>query len=370
MQCRLCHKSEAYPTKEVIVSISRADFGDMPDGTPADLYTLTNVNGLVVKITTYGGAIVSLLVPDRDGNLGDVVLGFDALDDYIAQSSYFGCITGRYANRIGGARFTLNGVEYVLAQNDGENHLHGGIKGLDKVVWDAKPRDGDDGPELELVYVSKDGEENYPGSLSIKVVYVLSNDDELRIDYRATTDKDTIVNLTNHTYVNLVDGGAGDILDHELMIAADRFTPIDKTLIPTGELRSVQSTPLDFRQSTPIGSRIDQGDEQLGYGGGYDHNFVLNSEGGDLALAARVHEPATGRVMEVYTTEPGVQLYTGNFLDGSLVGKGGVRYGKRSGLCLETQHFPDSPNKPGFPSTVLQVGETYRTTTVFKFSVR
>jgi aldose 1-epimerase len=351
------------------VSTTRADFGTMPDGTPVDLYTLTNVNGLVAEITTYGGAIVSLLVPDRDGNLGDVVLGFDTLDDYITRSPFFGCITGRYANRIGGARFTLNGVEYVLEQNEGENHLHGGSKGFDKVVWDAQAQGGDDGPELSLTYLSEDGQGNYPGNLSVEVVYTLTDDDELRIDYLATTDKDTIVNLTNHTYFNLADGGAGDILGHELMIAADRFTPVDERSIPTGELRSVESTPLDFRQSMAIGARIDQSDEQLRYGGGYDHNFVLNSGGGELALAVRVQDPVTGRVMEVYTTEPGVQLYTGNFLTGSFAGKGGVRYGKRSAFCLETQHFPDSPNKPDFPSTVLRVGETYRTTTVHRFTV-
>jgi aldose 1-epimerase len=357
------------PTEEADVSITKTAFGEMPDGTPVDLYTLTNANGLVVRITTYGGAIVSLLIPDRDGNLGDIVLGFDTLEDYVTKSPYFGCITGRYANRIGGARFTLNGVEYVLEQNEGENHLHGGIRGFDKVVWDAEPHSGDAGSGLRLTYLSADGEGNYPGNLSVEVVYTLTNDDELRIDYLATTDKDTVVNLTNHTYFNLANGGAGDILGHELMIVADRFTPVDEASITTGELRSVQSTPLDFRQPAVIGARIDQSDEQLRYGGGYDHNFVLNSGGGDLALAARVQEPVTGRVMEVYTTEPGVQLYTGNFLDGSHVGKGGVLYGKRSGLCLETQHFPDSPNKPGFPSTVLRVGETYRTTTVHKFDV-
>lgn len=351
------------------MSITKADFGNMADGAPVDVYTLTNVNGLVAKITTYGGAIVSLLVPDRDGNLGDVVLGLDTLEDYVTKSPYFGCITGRYANRIGGARFTLNGVEYALEKNDGENHLHGGAKGFDKVVWDAEPQSGDKGPELRLSYLSEDGEGNYPGNLSVEVVYALTNDDELRIDYLATTDKDTIVNLTNHTYFNLATGGASDILDHELMIAADRFTPVDAGSIPTGELRSVASTPLDFRQLTPIGARIDQDDEQLGYGSGYDHNFVLNSGGGDLALAARVQEPVTGRVMEVHTTEPGVQLYTGNHLDGSFAGKGGTRYGKRSALCLETQHFPDSPNKPDFPSTVLRVGDTYRTTTIHRFAV-
>ncbi|MFN2270153.1 MAG: aldose epimerase family protein [Anaerolineae bacterium] len=350
------------------MNITKEVFGKMADGTLVDLYTLTNDNGLQAKITTYGGVVVSLLVPDRDGKLADVVLGLETLEEYVEKSPFFGCITGRYANRIAKGKFTLNGVEYTLAQNDGPNHLHGGVKGFDKIVWAAKEKSSDEGPGLELTYLSPDGEENYPGNLSVTVTYTLTNDDALRIDYLATTDADTIVNLTNHTYFNLADGGAGDILGHELMIAADRFTPTDSTAIPTGELCSVAGTPMDFRHFTAIGARIEQDDEQLHFGRGYDHNWVLNSSDGSLALAAKVREPITGRVMEVYTTEPGIQFYSGNFLNGTITGKGGAVYHKRSGLCLETQHFPDSPNQPEFPSTVLKPGETYQTTTIFKFT--
>jgi aldose 1-epimerase len=351
------------------MNVTQQVFGKTPDGTPVDLYTLTNAHGLEAKITTYGGAVVSLLVPDQKGQLDDVALGLETLAEYIEKSPYWGCITGRYANRIAGGKFTLNDVEYTLAQNNGENHLHGGLKGFDKVVWAAEEISSDDGVGLKLTYLSKDGEEGYPGNLSVEVVYTLTNADALKIEYLASADKETIVNLTNHTYFNLADGGAGDILGHELMIDADRFTPIDNTLIPTGELRRVEGTPMDFRQLTPIGARIEQDDEQLRFGGGYDHNWVLNSSDGSLTLAARVQEPTTGRVMEVYTTEPGIQFYSGNFLDGSIIGKSGKIYQKRHGLCLETQHFPDSPNKPNFPSTVLKPGQTYQTTTIFKFIV-
>ena len=350
------------------MNVTKKAFGKMADGTPVDLYTLTNDNGLQAKITTYGGAVVSLLVPDRDGKLDDVVLGLETLEEYVKKSPFFGCIAGRYANRIAKGKFTLNGVAYTLAQNDGPNHLHGGVKGFDKAVWAAQAKSSDDGAGLELTYLSRDGEENYPGNLSVTVTYTLTNDDALRIDYMATTDADTVVNLTNHTYFNLADGGAGDILGHELMIDAERFTPTDSTAIPTGELRSVAGTPMDFRQLTAIGARIEQDDEQLRFGHGYDHNWVLNSSAGRLALAAKVREPVTGRVMEVYTTEPGIQFYSGNFLNGTITGKGGAVYHKRSGLCLETQHFPDSPNQPDFPSTVLKPGETYQTTTIYKFT--
>jgi aldose 1-epimerase len=351
------------------MDIKKELFGKMADSTLVDLYTLTNASGLQVKITTYGGAVVSLLVPDRDGKLDDVVLGFETLEEYVEKSPYFGCIAGRYANRIAKGKFTLDGVPYTLTQNEGDNHLHGGAKGFDKVVWNGREKSDSNGVGLELIYLSRDGEEGYPGNLSAKVVYTLTDDDELRIDYQATTDKATIVNLTNHTYFNLADGGAGDILGHELVINADRFTPVDSTQITTGELRSVASTPMDFREMTAIGARIGQGDEQLRLGLGYDHNWVLNRSDDALALAAKLQEPTTGRMMEVYTTEPGLQFYSGNFLDGTITGKGGKVYHKRHGLCLETQHFPDSPNHPHFPSTVLRPGETYQTTTVYRFAI-
>jgi len=352
------------------MNVARQSLGKMTDGTPVDLYTLTNANGVVVKLSNYGGVVVSLVVPDRNGTFEDVVLGFDTLPDYVEKSLYFGCIVGRYANRIANGRFTLDGVEYTLAQNDGENHLHGGIRGFDKVVWDARPVESDDAVGLELAYLSRDGEEGYPGNLSAKVVYSLTNDDALEIEYSTTTDRATVVNLTNHSYFNLAGQVARDILGHEVTIYADRFTPVDGTLIPTGELRNVEGTPLDFRSPVAIGARIEQDDEQLRFGNGYDLNWVLDNPEGSLTLAARVHEPKTGRVMEVYTTEPGIQFYSGNFLDGTITGKGGIVYQRRFGLCLEAQHFPDSPNKLDFPSVVLRPGEEYTQTTVYKFSVR
>lgn len=352
------------------MDIKKESFGRMADGTPVDLYTLANANGVEIKLSNYGGIVVSLMVPDRNGAFEDVVLGLDTLEEYVEKSPYFGCIVGRYANRIAKGRFALDGVEYTLAQNDGENHLHGGIKGFDKVVWEAKAVKGDEAVGLELTYLSKDGEEGYPGNLSVKVIYNLTDDDEVRIEYFATTDRTTVVNLTNHSYFDLAGGVSGDILDHELMIHADRFTPVDETLIPTGELRSVQGTPMDFGQTVAIGARIEQDDKQLIFGNGYDHNWVLDKPARSLALAARVHEPTTGRVLEVYTTEPGIQFYTGNFLDGSITGKGGKVYERRCGFCLEAQHFPDSPNQPGFPSTVLRPGEEYAHTTVYRFSAR
>ena len=352
------------------MKIEKHAFGKTGDGTPVELYTLTNANGLEAKITNYGGIVVSLLVPDRDGKPGDVVLGYETLGEYIENNPYFGTLVGRYGNRIARGKFTLEGIEYTLAQNDGENHLHGGLKGFDKVVWKADAVRSKNSVGLKLTYLSKDGEEGYPGNLSVTVVYTLTNDNELKIEYTAVTDKVTIVNLTHHGYFNLAGAGLGDILGHELMIKADRFTPVDKGLIPTGELRSVKGTPMDFTRAVAIGARIDQAAEQLVLGGGYDHNWVLNNGDGSLALAAKVYEPTTGRVMEVYTTEPGIQFYSGNFLDGSITGKGGKVYEYRYGFCLETQHFPDSPNKPDFPSTVLKPGETYTTTTIYTFSVK
>ncbi len=356
--------------EEASSGIMKQPYGKTDDGTPVDLYTLKNRSGMEAKITNYGGIVVSLKVPDRKGALDDVVLGFDTLDEYVKNNPFFGCLVGRYGNRIAKGKFTLNGKTCTLATNNGPNHLHGGLKGFDKKVWGAKDVSGKDGPGLELTCLSKDGEEGYPGNLSVKVTYTLTDRNELRIDYHATTDQDTVVNLTNHSYFNLAGAGSRDNLDHVMMIAADRFTPVDKELIPTGELRSVKGTPFDFTTPTAIGARIRQDDEQLKFGNGYDHNWVLNSGGGALVLAVRVTEPTTGRIMEVLTTEPGVQFYGGNFLNGSNVGKGGKVYGFRYGLCLETQHFPDSPNRPSFPSTVLKPGEEYKTTTVYRFSAK
>lgn len=339
-------------------------FGKIAGGRPADLYTLTNATGAEVAITNYGGTVVSLKVPDAKGVLADVVLGFDSVEGYPSQSAFFGAIIGRYGNRIGKGRFTLGGVTYKLPVNNGENTLHGGIKGFDKVMWDAKEAGGS---ALELSYLSKDGEEGFPGNLRSTVTYTWTDANELRIDYAAVTDKETVVNLTNHSYFNLAGAGEGDILDHEVMIDASRFTPVDAGLIPTGELRGVEGTPFDFRKPTAVGARINQDEQQIKYGGGYDHNFVLDHPAATPSLAARVRDPKTGRVMEVLTTEPGVQFYTGNFLDGTIRGKGGKVYGRRSALCLETQHFPDAPNKPEFASTALKPGATYRTTTIYRF---
>jgi len=348
--------------------IEKQSFGMTSNGERVELYTLTNVNGLEARIMTYGGIVVSLKIPDRNGNLGDVVLGYDALDAYLKNNPYFGAIIGRYGNRIGKATFSLNRKSYALSKNNGENMLHGGNKGFDKVVWKAREANTRNGVGLSLTYLSKDGEEGFPGNLAVTVVYTLTNTNALRIDYSATTDKTTVINLTHHSYFNLA--GEGDILKHELMINAGRFTPVDSGLIPTGELRLVKGTPMDFTESTAIGARIDQQDEQLRFGKGYDHNWVLNKSPGALALAARVYEPGSGRVMEIRSTEPGIQFYSGNFLDGSITGKGGRVYKLRNGFCLEPQHFPDSPNKPAFPSTVLRPGERYKTTTIFKFSIK
>lgn len=348
--------------------IKKQTFGMTASQEPVYLYTLTNANGLEARIMTYGATVVSLKVPDRQGKLADVVLGYDSLEGYLKNSPFFGAIVGRYGNRIGKGRFSLNGKQYTLAKNNGENTLHGGIKGFDKVVWKAKEAKRKDGASLSLTYLSKDGEEGFPGNLSVTVVYTLTNNYELKIEYSATTDKITVVNLTHHSYFNLA--GEGSILNHELMIDANRFTPVDEGLIPTGELRSVKGTPMDFTRPSLIGARIDQQDEQLTFGKGYDHNWVLNNPGPKLAFAARAYEPGSGRVMEVFTTEPGLQFYSGNFLDGTITGKGGQVYKQRYGFCLETQHFPDSPNKPKFPSTVLKPGQHYKSTTIYKFSVK
>lgn len=341
--------------------VTSADFGKTKAGAPVKIFTLTNKNGVEARITNYGGRVVSLKTPDKTGAMGDVVLGFDSLDGYLGDNPYFGALVGRYANRIGHARFTLDGVLYKVPKNDGDNCLHGGLRGFDKVVWTAREIPGG----LELTYLSKDGEEGFPGNLKATVTYHLTDANELRIDYAATTDKDTVLNLTNHSYFNLK--GSGDILGHVLTLNADRFTPVDSGLIPTGVLQMVANTPFDFRKPTAVGARIGSDDEQLKLGKGYDHNWVLNKKGSELSLAARVEEPTSGRAMEVWTTEPGVQFYTGNFLDGTIKGKGGQVYQRRAALCLETQHFPDSPNKPSFPTTVLKPGQHYKSTTVYKF---
>jgi len=349
-----------------MTSISEQAWGQTREGTPVKLYTLTNRNGAVVKITNYGAIITELHVPDRAGKLTNVVLGFDNLEQYLQGHPGFGAVIGRVANRIAKARFVLEGQEYQLAANNGPNHIHGGLKSFDKVVWESKPLPSKpNAAAVQFTYLSKDGEEGYPGNLSVAVIYTLTVDNELRIDYHATTDKTTILNLTNHSYFNLA--GSGDVLGHELLIHADRYTPSDAELIPTGEIAPVKGTPLDFTQPALIGDRIAQLKPSPG---GYDHNYVLNHGGTNLALAARAFDPASGRVLEVSTTEPGVKLYTGNFLDGRLTGVGGVTYGRHSGFCLETQHYPDSINKPNFPSTVLRPGQTFQSTTVFKFSTR
>ncbi len=352
------------PEPESLRSISETVHGEV-DGENASLYKLTNMSGAEVSISEYGGIIVSIKVPDRDGDLGDVALGFDDLAAYVADTPYFGAITGRYANRIADGQFELDGETYEVPKNNGDNALHGGLKGFDKRVWQGEMTPDQDG--LVLTYTSEDGEEGYPGTLSSKVSYIWTDDNELRILYEATTDKPTVLNLTNHSYFNLQDGGASSILDHELTIPADRYTPVDAESIPLGEIASLDGSPLDFRMATAIGARIEEENEQLQFGSGYDHNYVLKDGPGELALAATVFDPDSGRAMDVLTTEPGVQFYSGNFLDGHHVGKGGVAYERRSGLCLETQHFPNSPNEPDFPSTELRPGETFQSETVYRF---
>jgi aldose 1-epimerase len=334
------------------------------------LYTLTNRSGMQVKITNYGAIVTAIVVPDRDGKLGDIALGYNRVEDYInaVDKPYFGAIVGRYGNRIAGGKFTIDGETYTLAVNNGENHLHGGVIGFDKVVWDAEPAGGDGWTGLRLSYLAKDKEEGYPGNLQITVMYQLTNNNELVVDYRATTDKATPVNLTQHTYFNLKGEGEGTILDHELMINAQKYTPVDAGLIPTGDMPDVAGTPFDFRTAKPIGRDVGQDHEQLVFGLGYDHNFVLRKGDGGMTLAARVSEPTSGRVMEIHTTEPGIQFYCGNFLDGRLKGKAGKTYVHRGGFCLETQHYPDSPNQPNFPSCILRPGQEYKTTTRFRFS--
>jgi aldose 1-epimerase len=354
--------------------IEKKPLGKLPDGRPVTLYTLTGPHGLVAQIMDYGATVVSIRTADRGGKIADVVLGFSNLDDYVRKSPYFGAVVGRVGNRIAHARFTLDGKTYTLAANNSPGDLpcslHGGKVGFDKVMWQAHPTEVDGLPGLRLNYLSKDMEEGYPGNLRVSVVYSMTPDNGLRIDYEATTDAATPVNLTNHSYFNLKGEGSGNALDHELTINASRYTPVDKGLIPTGELRPVKGTPFDFTIPHRIGERINFDDEQLGFGGGYDHNWVIDRTGTGLELAATVYERTSGRVLEVLTTEPGVQFYSGNFLDGAIVGKSGKSYPYRSTVVLETQHYPDSINRPEFPSTVLRPGATYKSSTVFRFSTR
>jgi aldose 1-epimerase len=351
------------------MQMQKQPFGKTEDGQPVDLYTLTNNEGLEVAITNYGGTVVSMKVPDKSGKIEDVVLGYDTVEGYETGSAYFGGTIGRYANRIANGTFRLDGVAYHVPKNEGDNSLHGGIKGFHKRVWTAKDVSDHAGQALELTYLSRDGEEGFPGNLSAKVVFTLpANQNELRIEYGATTDKDTVINLTNHSYFNLSGPGNGDILQNQITIYASRFTPIGQSLIPTGELQEVKGTPFDFLHATAVDERINQDDPQLKFGRGYDHNWVLDRTASGLSLAARAYDPQSGRVLEVLTTEPSIQFYTGNFLDGTVHGKGGKAYAYRSAFCLETQHFPDSPNHPEFPTTELKPGQHYHSATVLKFS--
>jgi aldose 1-epimerase len=362
--CHTCCSAKA----DASPNISVTPFGTTKEGTAVQLYTLQNKAGSVATISSYGGLVTSLKVADRTGAISDVTLGYDNLDGYLKDTPYFGALVGRYGNRIARGHFTLEGQMYTLATNNGVNALHGGLKGFDKVVWTAKPFQSKAGPALELNYVSKDGEEGYPGTLTVKAVYTLTEDNGLKLEYTATTDKPTVANLTHHSYFNLA--GKGDVLGHVVMIPADRYTPVDSTLIPTGELAPVEGTAFDFRKPTAIGARIGNDETQLKYGNGYDHNWVINKTMGKLTLMARVSEPTSGRVMEVWSTEPGLQFYSGNFLDGTITGKGNWTYQFRNGFCMEPQHYPDSPNQPNFPSVVLKPGQVYHNIIEYKFSVQ
>lgn len=353
-----------------VATVSESSFGTLPDGTAVALYTLKNTQGAEMTVTNYGGLITSLKTADKSGTIEDIVLGYDSLSGYLAKSPFFGALVGRYGNRIGKGKFTLDGKTYTLAVNNGPNHLHGGLKGFDKVVWAATPSTSAEGASLKLTYLSKDMEEGYPGNLQVEVVYTLSNDNALTVDYTATTDKKTVLNLTQHTYFNLSGNTKRDILGHTITLAASKFVPVDKGLIPTGKLQDVKGTPFDFTTPHTIGERINANDEQIKTGGGYDHCWVLDKTDKSLTSAATAYDSISGRTLEVLTTEPGVQFYTGNFLDGTITGKFNTVYAKRYGFCLETEHFPDSPNQPQFPTVVLNPGETYKTQTVFKFGVK
>ena len=358
-------RSQAPREKTGEATVEKSNFGTLEDGTVIEAFTLRNARGAMAKVITYGATLTELWVPDKNGKLGDVVLGFDGLKGYLGSHPYFGSTVGRYANRIAKGKFTLDGKEYTLAINNGPNSLHGGKIGFDRRVWKAEPLREPSAAAVRFTYLSPDGEENYPGNLSVSVTYTLTDENALKLDYSAKTGKATPVNLTNHSYFNLA-GSGGDILGNVLYLNADRFTPVDSTLIPTGEIRPVKGTPLDFTKPTPIGAHI----AEIKDIGGYDHNFVINGEPGKLRLAARVSEPTSGRQMEVWTTEPGVQFYSSIGLDGTIVGKGGITYKKYGALCLETQHYPDSPNHPNFPSTIVRPGESFHSETIYKFSTK
>jgi aldose 1-epimerase len=369
--CKQKTETPAEPAADSTAStqVVKDTFGTLPDGKIVYRFTLKNDNGVEMQVINYGGIITSLKTPDKNGSVEDIVLGYDSLSGYLKSSPYFGALIGRYGNRIAKGKFKIDGTEYTIAGNNNGQHLHGGLKGFDKVYWEIEPLESSEGPALKLTYQSKDTEEGYPGNLNSEVVYTLTNDNELKIDYKATTDKKTIVNLTQHTYFNLTGNVKGDILNHELYLKADEFVPVDKVLIPTGKLEIVKNTPFDFTVATPIGKRIGDKHVQLTNGLGYDHCWVLSSKD-SVKLAGSLFEPNSGRLVEVYTTEPGIQFYSGNFLDGTLTGKGGVVYKKHYGLCLETEHFPDSPNQASFPTTLLEPGQTYQTHTTYRFSAK
>jgi len=383
-QCKNDKKEQPAETETSVkepLPITKSDFGMMPDSTIIEKYTLKNANGVEMDVITYGGRIISLKVPDKNGKIENVVLGYNSLEDYLNDSDpFFGALIGRYGNRIAKGKFTLNGTEYTLATNNGENHLHGGVLGFDRVVWNVEPLESEKGPSLKLSYLSKDGEEGYPGNLNVKegypgnlnviVVYALTNDNVFEVYYEATTDKATVVNLTQHAYFNLSGDFTKPILDHELTINADKYLPVDATLIPTGELADVTNTPFNFRTAKRVGKQIEADNDQLKKGLGYDHCWILNNQNNGMRFAASAYQPESGILLEIYTDEPGIQFYSGNFLDGTLPMPNGGTYAHRTGFCLETQHYPDSPNQRNFPSTVLNPGETYKTTTSFKFSTK
>ncbi|MDT0685621.1 aldose epimerase family protein [Autumnicola psychrophila] len=374
VQCKNEKKDENNQAEDTAenqkVLIKKSDFGTTPEGELVEMFTLTNAGGMEVKVITYGGRITSLKAPDKIGNYEDVVLGFDSIEQYTKDNPYFGALIGRYGNRIAQGRFSLDGEEYELAQNNGENHLHGGEKGFDKVIWNATPEEGENSSSLVLTYTSEDMEEGYPGKLDVTVTYTLFNDNSFDVNYEATTDKKTVINLTQHAYFNLSGDFSETILDHIIKINADKFVPVDENLIPTGDLMDVEDTPFDFLETKEVAEGINADNEQIQRGGGYDHNWVLNNQDSGMRFAASAYEPESGRFMEVYTDEPGMQFYTGNFLDGTLPAQGGGNYEKRTGFCFETQHYPDSPNQESFPSVVLEPGETYVSNTSFKFSVK